>query len=806
MATAIMARPSDNSAVAASSPPQPQRTEDDIINEGLDGPDGQDELMPGVTKDLEDALISIIVDEYERESYPTWRFQNRDVMQAEAFWKDLQYNFYDWETDTYRIPSLKDVTHGADDGEKTKYVTNLYRALGWTVISILGQRVPSTIFLPVDYTKSVDVLAAAAASDVAPIIERNNRVSLQHIKACYYLFTGGLFGGYVRWVADPEKFGYEANDEVGLASFVRCPNCGEMTPLEKAQQAQMCDSCGQPLPPDAQTQTIQVPRITGARKTAKGQETITLHGQLELRLPPWVQETGDCPYIGLVNEVHVSKLRQLYGKRAEKVQGGYGTSGAYDIDDRFYRLSLLEPSIIYNSFANTNLVTFKRYWIEPSSFYLLPDDDKNGATDENGEPVRSKRQRLLDLFPDGAYVAFVGGQNIILDLKNESKREHWDICRGMEGHGMFTPALGRSAVSIQKRLNELMNFVMEWIEYSAAGAGTFVNVGLMNVNALTKQRKAPGRIYPIRLPGGQSLANAVYESKPPSMAGEVFKHIDDLTSFGQQVTGAVPTVSGGTDMSLKPTTYLADREQALGKLFVPWQHLREFWARMQYLAVKCFADNRTDDEKYSLPSADGGQIQGVVRLSDLSGEFTAYPEVNDTFPRLWHDQQAQFKELMNSQDPVVQAWLGDAANTGYIKSMLGSPQIFIPGADDVKKQKLETSQMLMGQPAMSTDPATGQQQVIPSVIPDEYEDSHQEHEQEVKRWAVSNEGTRAKREQPMGYMNVIAHGKMHHEMGLMQAVKDQATVQSAQMAMGGGMPQPGQPGQAGPPQAAGPPK
>ncbi len=729
-----------------------QLTEDEILERAVGEPNGESpELLPGLTPELEQALIGI-VQEFERESYTTWRYQYREFLEAGSFWKDIQSGFYDHETDMFRAPTFKDVAGVGDAGSRFQFVTNLYRALGWTIVSVLGQKRPTTVFLPSDYTNESDVTAAHAAEDVVPIIERNNRINLLHMKAAYHAYVDGVFAGYVRYLADGDEFGYIKEDQLGLTQTGRCAACGEYTVINDPLNPQSCSTCGAPLTP-GEYELIELPQVIGTRQVPRGREVITIHGGLELRLPPWVQDQRDMPYLGLVNEVHKAQIRAAYGKRGENVEGTFGASGPFDSWDRFARMSLLEPNVGYYSVANTNLVTLKRYWMTRKALYAVKNTEQ--------------RDQLLKIFTRGCYVAFVE-QNQILDARDEALDDHWVICRAMEGHGMFTPALGSSMISIQKRINTLTNFIMEWVEYSAAGQGTFVNAGVINYNALRQQRRAPGMIYPIRVPAGTAISSALYTDKPAQIAGEIFRHVGELTSFGQQVTGATPTVSGGTEMSLKPTTYLADREQALGKMFVPWQHLREFWARLMWLAVKAFAENRTDDERYSLPDPTGGASNHLVRLDNLQGEFDAYPEVNETFPRLWHQQQATFLQLMQSPDPMVQAILGNSRNFPYAKAMLGLPNLYVPSEDDRRKQELEIAQLLTQQPTVAIDPMTGAPNVIPSVLPDEYEDAHPQHEETVKQWAVSPAGVRAKAENPMGYKNVIAHGVAHHALVKLQ--------------------------------------
>src|SRR5712664_3364839 len=114
-----------------------QASEDEILSDEYDAKDKP--LMPGLTKELEKELIGLIMD-YEKESYSTWRWQVRDVYEAESFWKDLQIGFFDARNDLWRTPSIKQLSNTGETGQRFNFFTNIYRAFGWALIAVLGQK------------------------------------------------------------------------------------------------------------------------------------------------------------------------------------------------------------------------------------------------------------------------------------------------------------------------------------------------------------------------------------------------------------------------------------------------------------------------------------------------------------------------------------------------------------------------------------------------------------------------------------------------------------------------------------------
>lgn len=668
-----------------------------------------------------------------------------------------------------------------ESGQRFSFVTNLYRAWGWTLVSVLGQKVPTTRFRPADYRKEQDVVAARAATDLAPLIERWNRMPLLNLRIAYLMYTHGICGIYTRHLVDGERFGHRMVDKTEMQPLkisedrYECSTCFNEVPLEQAI-LRSCPNCGNEL---ADTDyvpgvTVEVPQVTGTVKTPKGQQLMSVHTGLEMRLPPWVDKLEDCVYLGLLNESHKSQLLHTYGKRAEGLEGTSSGTSSGDYD-RFARLVLTEPQHTYYSIGNKNLITLRRFWLRPAAFTMV----KGKGMDEKGQEFEYAA-KLKELFPDGAYIAY-GNDERLLDARNEGMGDHWELVHAHEGPGMYKPALGSSAISINKRQNILENFIMEWVEYSAAGQGTLINSAFLNINALAGQRRTSGVLYPVKAPVNVPLGNLIHESRPGAIPSEIFGQGERLIKLGEKVTGATPSVSGGTEISLKPTTFLADREQALGKLFGPWLHIRTALANIMAKSVRDWAKNEADDEAYTASGQNGEYDGKEILIDDLAGEIEAFPETSEAFPETWSQQSALFLKFMEmaTQDEQVGEIIGHPKNLAFGKDMLGLPKLFIPGEDDRIKQEIEIRQLLQGQPTVLDTPEGGQI-ISPSVPIGEFEDAHLEHIQAVKEWAVSSDGLRAKRENPMGYVNCLAHGRAHEEYLEKKALQQAQMVAMAQ--------------------------
>jgi hypothetical protein len=68
--------------------------------------------------------------------------------------------------------------------------------------------VPSVRFFPQSAQAEGDIAAAKAATEVAHLVERNNRIGNLIVDEAFHLWTSGKVGAYVRYVVDGQPFGF----------------------------------------------------------------------------------------------------------------------------------------------------------------------------------------------------------------------------------------------------------------------------------------------------------------------------------------------------------------------------------------------------------------------------------------------------------------------------------------------------------------------------------------------------------------------------------------------------------------------
>src|SRR5579859_232703 len=182
---------------------------------------------------LVNALRELVV-QFRQEGTVARRHEIRRIRQARLFWQGLQYAWWNPQDMNWHLPWEAKIYDDSalDEMPRFQFVTNLYQAFGLSFVSVISQDVPATRFYPQSTLSEADIETAKAASQVAELIEQNNRVQQLLTGVGFYLWTDGKIGGYVRYVADGQRFCWR--DELMLEErWVRlgrdayvCPKCG----------------------------------------------------------------------------------------------------------------------------------------------------------------------------------------------------------------------------------------------------------------------------------------------------------------------------------------------------------------------------------------------------------------------------------------------------------------------------------------------------------------------------------------------------------------------------------------------------
>jgi hypothetical protein len=765
---------------------------------------------------LQEALRRLVL-EFGTESESSRRQEIRRIKQAHQFWRGLQYLWWDERDQNWHLPFEQKLgtSSSVEDLPRYEFVTNIYQAFGLSLIAVLSQDVPRVRFFPSSAQAEEDVAAAKAATEVSALVERNNRIGNLIVDEAFNLWTDGKVGAYVRFVVDGQRFGFHPETEIG-AREVRvggdcyvCPECGEETAREvdgsagreilrsaqdddeKQRQRQhtggggaqddsekqrrrredgdaadgaagdsdddseqihqhgYCAQCGALLMEEdfVAAEVITVPAAQTRLRVPNGQEVITIVGGLELKTPPWANEMHEYPYRQWNMEVHQARLRAAYPHAADKI-GPPVAAGTQEYE-RLARLAQSQGGpLTEGGDFNINLITFQRTWLRPWAFFAL--DDK------------ALRDELLQLFPDGAYVALAG--DAYCESRNENMDNHWRVLHALPGDGSSgRPALGDSLISVQERFNTLSNLQIETYEYGIPPI--YADSEVLDFDSLQSQTAEPGAHYPARAKPGQSLASGFFQPEAAQVPPDLAQHAANLMGpVAQFLTGAFPALFGGAMSNNDTATgYSMARDQAMGRIGLVWRRMKFFHADIMLLAVDCFRRNRPNDVEVTLLGAGAAFESQWIRLADLKGNLFSYPETDEQYPTLWSQQRAVLLQLLANPDPQLQAVLAHPENMALIKRLIGLEEFVIPDEESRTKQYREIAQMVGESPVVQRHEESGVELMLPSVVPDEFADNHAVELEICMRWFSSDAGQVAKIDAPAGYANVRAHAMFHRE-------------------------------------------
>ena len=152
-----------------------------------------------------------LVQQFSTESEFSRRQEIRRIKQAHQFWRGLQYFWWDERDQNWHLPFEQKLTDGSsiEDLPRYEFVTNIYQAFGLSIVSVLSQDVPRVRFFPSSAQAEEDVSAAKAATEVAQLVERNNRIGNLIVDEAFNLWTDGKVGAYVRFVVDGQRFSFD---------------------------------------------------------------------------------------------------------------------------------------------------------------------------------------------------------------------------------------------------------------------------------------------------------------------------------------------------------------------------------------------------------------------------------------------------------------------------------------------------------------------------------------------------------------------------------------------------------------------
>ena len=716
------------------------------------------------------ALRDLIRSFHHRDN-PARREEVIRVWEAELFWRGYQHI----------LPRATGGWQFAEQGsgygpgepyfQNSIYETNYYQSYGLSVISALTRDIPKVRMVPTCPSETTDITAAAAANKMIPLIVRNNDMMGLMTEVGRYLWTDGRVLLFTRYQKDAAKFGYKPDPE-GLS------------PEEAGKEEQ-----GAEKPPKSS-------------REARGGIVISPYGTLETKMPMKANYLCECPYLIREREIELSIAKGTWQDKADKIAGGGRSMEADDIS-RLARMNVrmgVDDNFV-TSDSEAYDVTVLDVWLRSTAYTEIKD--------------KQTQAELKELAPMGMCITFAG--DIFMEAKEDCIEDHWSLIRAMPGDGARRNGIGASYIPIQKIVNNDMELINDYLTNGIPIK--WMDAVTFDIEHIKNQTNTPGGIRPFNaIPGVDSNQLVVMEPTiqfPP----ELLAHVADLGTgmTAQILTGVYPALSGGdTKENRSDAGIRTQRDNALGRIGIPWRFIKSGIACTMKQAVMCLATN-SDEDKIESSGLKRGQDPIIVELQDLKGNFLCWPESDENFPESWLDQQNRVTEMVTTaaNDPTGQMAevIYAPQNFELLKSTVGVTGLYIPRAaqyekqlgelsilkksvaepnpelDKVKQAEEQLKQQAQTNPADPQLPAKAQAiqqmlsqlpQEISSVPIDVQVDDHETHAETCRGWLISAEGRQmdnGTEDEKSFYMNVRLHFLEHLKA---QANIDQKKADAAQ--------------------------
>jgi len=696
-------------------------------------------------KKIEEAFRSLgkMFDDEDRNS---WEVFAQKYKKLRSFWHGFQRIAWDANKKDWITPEqFLELDPKSDiDPDEYNYIINIFKAHGESIIAAISASLPYVRFYPRDADEYKDIIAAAAQSKASEFIQKANEAPILFLHMFWILYTSSFAATYT-YYEESDEFGTVKVPILGVSSEVNsslvCSVCGnQVEESDKTVNGEVtCPTCGETSTPLMSEEIQENPVVSGYENQVQGKQIIEVFSPLEVKIAPYVKKLRDTPYLCLESEQHYTKMRSLYQEIAAKI-GPY--TGEDENNHRRYRESAESPNN-----TTSGLVTTRRWWFRPSTFTKFLNDD---ATD------RETYDLLNKFYPSGAYVVFVSG--VFAEAIDENVDEYWTITESPLGENVHTDPLGDPVVPLQEMKNETNTLTIETIGY---GIGeTFVDTDVVDLNKYSKSESGPGMYYPAKAPVGRSLSDGFMSIKPAILSKEVPEFDAKIDKMAEFVSGDMPTVYGGTLQGGSKTLgeYQSSQNRALQRLSTPWKVVNVTWAKTMGKSVACFKKHMKKDENF-VKKQGNSFINVWIRKDELEagevGQVTH--ETSDQFPISYPQLRGFLMELLGLNSEPINAAIFHPENAGNVARVLGFDQFHIPGDDSRNKQLMEISELLKGEPqeTMMGMPPETTMPIEPEV------DDHEIHIETIKAWANSAQGQEARRNNMMGYVNVMAHLSQH---------------------------------------------
>jgi hypothetical protein len=583
----------------------------------------------------------------------------------------------------WELPAIGSGYGRGEEEDRSQWEIDIYSSYRKIICAALTREVPGTRFEPSDPDSDRDITAASNSEKVKTKIERDNKMKELQGEAARLLWTDGLSVHLTRYVLDAQAFGYEPepegdvpeDEETGEAEHAIGHGSGD--DQESDEDSEGASSSAGPedeTEEDEDESEDEGEGASGEEPTKdfekfdpdwqpRGRELITVAGALHWKLPIKAGCTKEMPWARYSNEVDLSTAKAMFPDIADKLQPSQSGSGSADDGDDLERLArinvmlgvednfITEDSTVYD-------ITIQKFWYRPSALMEI----------QNTEV----RKRIMAKCWRGLYVTMAGDN--FCEGRNASMDDYIAVTFADAGDGVHRPGLGSPLIAPQKVLNTLAELAYDYFVHGVPM--TYMDDEMFDVEAINDQDNIVGGVRPFEAVAGAQIEGVYWFREQPVPFPEQLLAYTQwiMDEVAQLMSGAYPALFGGDASNQGVGDALMQRDQALGRLGLPWRNIKETTAAVERQAVQSISLNSEGIIKL------GGVEKIQVDTADLRGNILCFPDTDENIPESWTQKSNRFAMIITdaATNPFFQSLLDDPANLKLVKDMSGFKELNIP--------------------------------------------------------------------------------------------------------------------------------
>lgn len=585
-------------------------------------------------------------------------------------------------------------------------------------MAVMGSSSPRVKAVADDLRSPEEISAAQCADTNIRDLWIKNKIDRKWKVPAFHIYATGPCFARTFWNTDPVKYGTTTEPEIEIS-----------------------------IGPDG----MPVPNIIGENTYANGDAEVSFHSILEISIPWEAKELRG-------NFLRQERMMNRYSLLA-KYCGKNGQPGPLDAyrdgqvpDDQMTgssvtaaeaREAVSNPSGTAKP-KKVDQWRFVEWWIPPHLYEAVLNVEA--------------RQIIKRQFSRGLYIAKVGSVTVEIDEREVT--EEWDVVCVSRDEKIVERPVCADNVPLQRAINDLVGMAIETV--LRAITQTLVDNQLIDRQAMSTREALPAEILLTALPVDGDLNKRIFQIPPAHLSDQVLPLMNAVRSWGQDISGVRPELSGGGQPTQTFREAKQRKDQALAQLAPQAQAMRDAAEGIAKNLVILRAKYGAGTVKAQRKSAYGVETD-VADIADLqtSGWHT---ESDDEFPLTLSDKRDTLYSLLKEFPPEVAQALSllDPLNQEELCELLQVPGFESAVSEQKQKTLNQISQLLQGAPIPGAPGPDGKPgQPMPSVPADLFDD-HALVATISARWLVSPVGQ--KHAGTPGFMNVVSYWAQHHQM------------------------------------------